>query len=81
MNIIYTMVAKYTGIVFQKKDKLEDVVIEKICDLKMAVRQIANKVLKKLYEATPNKYFNKKILIKLSNCSVVGKEEILTFLQ
>jgi hypothetical protein len=39
----------------------------------MAVRQIACKILKKLYE-NPNKTFNKKLLVKLSNCSVVGKE-------
>jgi hypothetical protein len=38
----------------------------------MAVRQIANRILKKLNEK-PNKIFNKKILNKLSNCSVVGK--------
>jgi hypothetical protein len=39
----------------------------------MAVRQIANRILKKLNEK-PNKIFNKKILSKLSSCSVVGKE-------
>lgn len=73
MNIVYSIVSKYNSFIFTKKDKLEDVIIEKICDLKMAVRQIATKVLKKLYEASPNKYFNKKVLAKLANCSVVGK--------
>jgi len=39
----------------------------------MAVRQIASKILKKLYEATNTKSLNKKILTKLSCCSIVGK--------
>jgi hypothetical protein len=38
----------------------------------MAVRQIATKILKKLYEKS-TKLLNKKILAKLNNCSVVGK--------
>jgi len=46
--------------------------IDKICDLKMAVRQIATKILKKCYQN--NRDSAKKILSKLSNCSVVGKE-------
>lgn len=56
-------------------------IIEKICDLKMAVRQIASKILRKFYESATSKQLNKKILNKLSICSIVGKEEILTFLQ
>ena len=47
--------------------------IDKICDLKMAVRQIAAKILKKIYSNT-TKDSAKKILSKLNNCSVVGKE-------
>lgn len=44
---------------------------DKICDLKMAVRQIATKILKKCYQN--NKDSAKKLLGKLSNCSVVGR--------
>lgn len=46
----------------------------------MAVRQIANKVLRKIFD-NGNKQSAKKLLNKLSTCSVVGKEEILTFIQ
>jgi hypothetical protein len=49
MNIVWTMVAKFYNAISPKKDKTEDVIIEKICDLKMAVRQIAAKILKKIY--------------------------------
>jgi len=56
------------------------VMIEKVCDLKMAVRQIATKILKRIFN-NDNKESMKKMLNKLNNCSVVGKEEILTFLQ
>jgi hypothetical protein len=74
MNIVWTMVAKFYNAVSLKKDKTEDVIIEKICDLKMAVRQIAAKILKKIYESTPStKLLNRKVLTKLTNCSVVGK--------
>jgi hypothetical protein len=54
--------------------------VEKICDLKMAVRQIASKILRNVL-ATPGKDSAKKLLTKLSTCSVIGKEEILNFLQ
>lgn len=47
--------------------------IEKICDLKMAVRQIASKILKKIYN-NATKDSAKKIFTKLATCSVVGKE-------
>lgn len=75
MNIIWTMVAKFFNSIFPKKEKTEDVIIEKICDLKMAVRQIASKILKKIYDSSHNsKSLNKKILTKLTSCSIVGKE-------
>lgn len=54
--------------------------IEKICDLKMAVRQIAAKILKKIY-SNATKDSAKKIFAKLATCSVIGKEEILNFVQ
>lgn len=72
MNIVLCLVGKFPNKVKSKYEAIEDVIIEKICDLKMAVRQIANKILKKMYEV-PTKAFNKKILTKLSSCSVVGK--------
>ena len=56
-----------------KLKKIEDVMVEKICDLKMAVRQIASKVLRKIFD-NGSKDSVKKMLAKLSNCSVVGKE-------
>lgn len=80
MNIIYTLIANYTQECAPKAKKIEDIMIEKICDLKMAVRQIASKILRKIY-SNSNKDSAKKILGKLSTCSVIGKEEILTFIQ
>lgn len=47
--------------------------VEKICDLKMAVRQIASKILRSVLSAT-GKESAKKLLNKLSTCSVIGKE-------
>ena len=47
--------------------------IEKVCDLKMAVRQIACKILRKIF-SNSSKESAKKIFAKLSNCSVIGKE-------
>lgn len=80
MNVLLTIVSLYPNRITSRHRQIEDVVIDKICDLKMAVRQLANKILRKLY---PNhsKDFIKRVLTKLNNCSVVGKEEILNFLQ
>jgi hypothetical protein len=47
--------------------------MDKICDLKMAVRQIAAKILKRIY-TNSSKDSAKKLLAKLASCSVVGKE-------
>jgi hypothetical protein len=46
----------------------------------MAVRQLANKILRNLY-INQSKDFMKRLLNKLGGCSVVGKEEILNFMQ
>ena len=46
--------------------------VEKMCDLKMAVRQIAVKILRKIFD-NDDKDSPKKLLNKLSTCSVVGK--------
>lgn len=46
----------------------------------MAVRQLGNKILRNLY-INKSRDFVKRILSKLGGCSVVGKEEILGFLQ
>lgn len=80
MNVLLTIVSLYPTKITPRHRQIEDVVIDKICDLKMAVRQLASKILRKLY---PNhsKDFMKRVLNKLNNCSVVGKEEILNFLQ
>ena len=54
--------------------------IEKVCDLKMAVRQIACKILRKIF-SNSSKESAKKIFAKLSNCSVIGKVQIIGFVQ
>ena len=73
MNITLTLMVQYPKEIRPKIKKIEDVMIEKICDLKMAVRQIAGKVLKKIFD-NESKDSVRKLLNKLSNCSVVGKE-------
>ena len=73
MNIILILMVQYPKEVKSKVKKIEDVMVEKICDLKMAVRQIAVKILKKIFD-NGNKESAKKLLNKLSTCSVVGKE-------
>lgn len=80
MNGLLNLVTLYPSKIGSRHRQIEDVVIDKVCDLKMAVRQLANKILRKIY---PNhsKDFLKRLLNKLSHCSVVGKEEILNFLQ
>lgn len=80
MNVLLTLTALYPHKLASRHRQVEDVVIDKICDLKMAVRQLANKILRNLY-LNQSKDFMKRILNKLNNCSVVGKEEILNFLQ
>lgn len=72
MNVLLTIVTLYPHKISNKHKQIEDVVIDKICDLKMAVRQLANKILRNLF---PNhsKDFMKRVLSKLSSCSVVGK--------
>lgn len=61
-------------------NQIEDVIIDKVCDLKMAVRQLAQRILKNIY-MNQSKAFMKKLLSKLNNCSSLGREEILSFLQ
>jgi hypothetical protein len=72
MNIILNLMQHFPTEVNIKIKKIEDVMVEKICDLKMAVRQIAAKVLRKILDSG-SKESPRKILNKLSNCSVVGK--------
>lgn len=72
MNIVYTLVMRCPVQIKQRTRRIEEVMIEKVCDLKMAVRQIATKILKKIFN-NENKESLKKILNKMSNCSVVGK--------
>lgn len=73
MNVLLTIVTLYPSKISSKHRQIEDVVIDKICDLKMAVRQLANKILRNLYP-NQSKDFMKRILTKLNNCSIVGKE-------
>lgn len=80
MNVILMLMAQYPDEVKVKAKQIEDVMIEKMCDLKMAVRQIAAKILKKIFD-NGSKESAKKLLNKMSTCSVIGKEEILMFLQ
>ena len=72
MSIIQVLSQKYYAEITPKVKKVEEIMIEKICDLKMAVRQIASKILRKIYSSVP-KESPKKILSKLSSCSVIGK--------
>ena len=55
--------------------------IEKVCDIKMAVRQIACKILRKIFYGNRSKSFLRTMLGKMSTCSMIGKEEVLNFLQ
>lgn len=73
MNVLLTMTTLYPAKLTSRHRQIEDVVIDKICDLKMAVRQLASKILRNLYP-NQSKDFMKRILTKLNNCSVVGKE-------
>jgi hypothetical protein len=73
MNILYILIASYPQECAQKFKKIEDIMIEKICDLKMAVRQIASKILRRIY-SNSTKESAKKIFAKLATCSVIGKE-------
>ena len=72
MNIILSLMVSHPTSTKNKLSKIEDVMVEKICDLKMAVRQIAVKILKKIFDSG-SKESPKKILSKLATCSVVGK--------
>lgn len=73
MNILLTLVSNYASSCSNKLRKIEDIMMDKICDLKMAVRQIAAKILKRIY-TNSSKDSAKKLLAKLASCSVVGKE-------
>lgn len=72
MNVLLTVTTIYPHKLASRVRQIEDVVIDKICDLKMAVRQLANKILRTLYP-NQSKDFMKRLLIKLSSCSIVGK--------
>jgi hypothetical protein len=45
MNIILTLIVRYPQEIAGKLRKIEDIMADKICDFKMAVRQIPCKVL------------------------------------
>ena len=79
MNILHTLIQRHPALTLPKLRKIEEIMLEKICDLKMAVRQIAVKILKVIFDNS-SKESARKLLHKLTNCSVVGKEEILTFI-
>lgn len=72
MNVLLTLTTLYPSKLLTKHKQIEDVIIDKICDLKLAVRQLANKILRNLYQ-NQSKDFLKRILLKLKNCSIVGK--------
>lgn len=73
MNILYILITNYPHECSPKYKKIEDIMIEKICDLKMAVRQIASKILRKIF-SNSSKDSAKKVFGKLATCSVIGKE-------
>lgn len=72
MSILLTLITNYPAICDKKARKIEDIMIEKICDLKLAIRQIANKILKKIF-SNSSKDSAKRVFNKLANCSVLGK--------
>lgn len=52
MNVLLVLVNDYAELASSnsaKQKKLEEVVIDKICDIKMAVRQIASRILRKIF--------------------------------
>ena len=49
MNILLTLVSHYSEAVADELPSIQSVTLDKICDLKMAVRQVANKILRKLH--------------------------------
>lgn len=72
MNIILTLITNYSAVCDKKARKIEDIMIDKICDIKLAVRQIANKILRKIF-SNASKDSARRIFTKLANCSVFGK--------
>lgn len=46
----------------------------------MAIRQIASRILKKIYLLNERELV-RKLMQKLGQCSVVGKEEVINFMQ
>jgi hypothetical protein len=72
MSTLLTIVTLYPSQLITKQEQIEDVLIDKICDLKIIIRQIADKILRAL-QPTHSKSFLKRILTKLNNCSIIGK--------
>ena len=72
MNILLILITNYPAICDKKTKRIEDIMIDKICDLKLAVRQIANKILKKIF-SNSSKDSATRVFNKLANCSVNGK--------
>jgi hypothetical protein len=61
-----------------KYRQIEDVIIDKISDLKYEMRYVIQQMLKIIHRSHTRDFYQK-MLIKLNNCSIIGKEEILRF--
>ena len=52
---------------------IEEIMIEKICDSKLAIRQVAAKIVKELVCTNKSKTVLRAMMQKLMNCSLLGK--------
>lgn len=60
---------------------IEEILVEKTCDSKLAIRQAAAKTAKELVCSGKSTSLLKMLLLKLVNCSLLGKEEIIGLVQ
>lgn len=56
--------------------QIEEVLVEKMCDMKLAIRQIACKIIREI-AAEKSPHIIKALMHKLASCSLLGKEEII----
>lgn len=52
-----------------------------MCDSKLAIRQVASKTIKELICGKSQRNILRLLMQKLANCSLLGKEEIISLVQ
>lgn len=67
--------------------QIEEVLVEKMCDMKLAIRQLAGKIIKEVVgggkeaemerEREKTNNIMRLLMHKLQTCSLLGKEEII----